>query len=99
MQFGVYPITSKTVSAVAYNEHRLDQAITKQLKHDVELNEEFTMVKLHQIHYLRSQVEEAQQMAVKTVTELGEKVNMLHKMDKKEDLEMTELFETLPMEK
>ena len=73
--------------------------ITKQLKHDVELNEEFNLLKLHQIHYLRLQVEEAQKMAAQTVTELAEKIERLQQMDKKKKLGIIELFETLPQEK
>lgn len=65
----------------------------------MELNEEFNLLKLHQIHYLRLQVEEAQKMALQTVTELGEKIEKLQQMDRKKELGITELFETLPPDK
>lgn len=42
-----YCINSKTVAQLAYNEIRLDSEISKAIKHDGELNDEFNLLKMH----------------------------------------------------
>lgn len=71
------------------------------LTQDTKLNEEFNLIKMHQIHYLKLQIEECQAAQDEKSEFLKSKIESLSSLKNKEDddLDFKVLFESLCLEK
>jgi hypothetical protein len=89
------------VRDLAYNDYRLNCTMQNALTQDTKLNEEFNLIKMHQIHYLKLQIEECQQAQDEKSKFLKGKIELLSTLqNKKEDeLDFKDLFESLSIER
>ena len=71
------------------------------LSQDTKLNEEFNLIKMHQIHYLKLQIEECQRAQDEKSKFLKSKIEHLSSLQNKKEEELTfdSLFESLPQER
>jgi len=96
-----FSINSKNVRDLAYNDYRLNCTMQNALTQDTKLNEEFNLIKMHQIHYLKLQIEECQQAQDEKSKFLKGRIEYLSSLQnkKEEDLNIESLFESLSNER